>query len=104
MDKKKVMSSFDMYLMAISAMGEFTGISSDNKAFISDIDSPPKNAPIPKVAKEYFFSEDGRIFHADNIAACYSCISINKKSARRKFLKWLEQKKQTAPATDTGDE
>jgi hypothetical protein len=47
------------------------------------IDVTPKNKPLPKGCKKYEFEYMGELF---------SCISLNKKSALKKFNNWIDKR------------
>lgn len=59
------------------------------------IDIEPKNAPLPKGVKDYWFAADGR-FANDTTKpmrkdeTVFHCIAVNDKSAKKKFKKWCE--------------
>lgn len=63
---------------------------------IDDIDFTPKQPPIPKGCKEYFFNTLGDFLNKNDGVYCFKCIAINDRSAIRKFEKWRD-----APPTTT---
>lgn len=56
----------------------------------SDIIIKPKEKPIPNGCKVYYFDEAGNcLYDVKHESAVFRCIAINKKSAIRKFNKWI---------------
>jgi hypothetical protein len=64
------------------------------KQKIGDIDFSPKEPPIPKGCKEYFFTQNGG-FSTDKMRkdeCVFKCVAMNDKSAKKKFQKYITNK------------
>lgn len=83
-------------LAAMAIMSDGLGMPStiEQKRKDKDIDTSPKNPPIPKGCKEYFFRENGTYHHTgiDNKIrrdeVVFHCIAATKNSAIKKFKKY----------------
>ena len=61
-----------------------------------DIDTTPKQPPIPKGCKEYFFNKEGEFYNGVDgrppilkTDVVYSCVASSNKSAKKKFDKFI---------------
>jgi hypothetical protein len=87
-NKKKAHMLGLMYGMLASAMEPSYPLMSDY-----DPIKFPKEKPVPKGAKTYWFNEQGE-FSTDHMLktdCVFKCVAINDKSAIKKFKRWKTQ-------------
>lgn len=76
--------------LALMAENGFGQLDNNSKLSEKDIDFTPKQPPIPKGAKVYYFDEVGNcLYDVEHDTAVFKCIAINERSAIKKFSKWL---------------
>lgn len=85
-------------LALMMAMAAITGDSmmkgnNWNKVQDKDLDLAPKQPPLPKGCKEYFFNINGGFSTEKMLRSevIFKCVASNEKTARKKFDKWVEQ-------------
>ena len=80
-------------LAAMAMMMGDTGFIAPLKKDRKEIDFIPKQPPIPKGAKVYYFDEVGNcLYDVNHETAVFKCIAINKNSAKKKFDKFITNK------------
>jgi hypothetical protein len=84
---------FGMIAMAAAFAGGLDGFSygSKDKTRINEIDFAPKQPPIPKGCKEYFFNSLGDFLNYNDGVYSFKCVAISDKSAIKKFQKWASK-------------
>ncbi len=79
-----------MIPLALMSENGFGQLDNNSKLSEADIDFDPKQPPIPKGCKEYFFNKNGgfsnRYMRHDELV--FKCVASNDKSAIRKFHNW----------------
>jgi hypothetical protein len=81
---------------ALAFLGLAAAFSEENKKFTENYDpiKPvihlPKEKPIPRGAKEYFFNAQGEFSTEQMLKTetVFKCVAINDKSAIKKFERW----------------
>lgn len=80
-------SRLGMYALIAGIMGgDLDGLSNPKKR---EIDFTPKQPPTPKGCKEYHFNKNGYWWETKKEDTVFSCIAISRKSAERKFNKFI---------------
>ena len=76
--------------LALAAIGDMSNLfDSNSKTSINDIDFTPKEVPLPKGCKEYFFNSLGDFLNHNDGVYTFKCVAISDKSAIKKFNKWV---------------
>lgn len=76
-------------LAAMAMMFDSPGFSQGNR---KQLDFTPKEAPIPKGCKEYWFNSEGRFYNGDGTRpilkteVVFHCIAASDKSAKKKLI------------------
>lgn len=83
-------------LTAMAMMMGDTGFIPPLKKEKKQIDFTPKQPPIPKGCKEYFFNKEGEFYNGVDgrppilkTDVVYSCVASSNKSAKKKFDKFI---------------
>lgn len=84
------------HLALLYAMGAMMG-SGDNRSSLTpeQIDVTPKDVPIPKGCKEYFFNSNGDFSTGKMLRTecVFKCVAANAKNAVKKFKNYQKTKK-----------
>lgn len=79
-----------MLMLALMA-GAFGGTANKSDLRSEDIDTTPKEPPIPKGCKRYYFYDDGTFIHTQSYQSVFNCIARTDKKAKEKFNKFNSQ-------------
>ncbi len=87
MTKMKSMAAF----LALAALSGQSFMASGRGEELETFTPIPKEPPIPKGCKEYFFNKDGDFSnrHMRRDELVFKCVASNDKVAKKKFQKWL---------------